>query len=714
MVGGQGNVFGYSSNNGESWNVSSQSNFVNQDCCYDIKSRRYIFVGNSGRCFYSTSGSSVNPASNTPVNSTLYGVAANEDGMIVAVGGNSTYPVVFSQDGGSSWSTATTGAPVADWRSVAWGDGKFVAVGHGVAMYSYDGIEWQPYSNNIQSFAQCESVAYGGGQYAACSINQDATPFYRSFTAGTDDARLVTFSGNKDLDLLEYQDSVTQFDGGGSGIVGSVDVANKQISVTSLKGSLIVGQTLLGPLRPIITSNVTNVTTNTADTSNGKWFYRDNNGLNSAGTNSKFAFNGSQILVLGAQRSGGAIKKSNDGLMWSLGSSDPYESRCGAWSASQNKWVVTGAVDYPGTHTLAGHGIKSSTDNGVTWSRAADNIPNGGAFDRCAYSPDLDLFVTGRSGEWWTSPDGINWTKSSVTKNMTEYTWGGGYFWGARQNTGVFKSTDGVNYDLVLGYTGAREISYINDTVITYSNYDLAFSTDGGNTWTTTLIPNGYWRSLAYGNGVYLLGNHTQNPGDSRFYIFSLNLKDWFTVPRDDSYTGYQKVQDLIHYNGQFLSLYSSEKMHYSTNGYGSTTTLTLSDDTFLHALKPGDPVTQPNGSIACVISVDIAGKKLTVAGVEGTFETGQGLVGPGSTAPVQRTIYGALDDNLNMINVLNSAPSFRECTTSSDIKVVDVLPLGETPDEFFLEGTQLTTVIQAKNLATPDVTKNSNTITPT
>ena len=91
------------------------------------------------------------------------------NGKFVAVGYDSNI-AAYSNDG-ITW-TQTTLPTSANWRSVTYGNGKFVAVVGGVsdiAAYSNDGITWT--QTTLPTFANWRSVTYGNGKFVAVVYN---------------------------------------------------------------------------------------------------------------------------------------------------------------------------------------------------------------------------------------------------------------------------------------------------------------------------------------------------------------------------------------------------------------------------------------------------------------------------------------------------------------------------------------------------------------
>jgi hypothetical protein len=88
------------------------------------------------------------------------------DGKFVVAGGFNSAAAAYSTDG-ISW--ISTGMPYAsDWDSIAYGNGKFVAVSYfGGFAYSDDGISWSAANYLDSPSSRWSSVAYGNGKFVA-------------------------------------------------------------------------------------------------------------------------------------------------------------------------------------------------------------------------------------------------------------------------------------------------------------------------------------------------------------------------------------------------------------------------------------------------------------------------------------------------------------------------------------------------------------------
>lgn len=109
------------------------------------------------------------------VNTVSIEFSADWDGLSrVAVFASSTTAAAYSTDG-VNWIQTTLPAS-ADWRSVTYGDGKFVAVAgssnNTIAAYSTDGINWTQ-GQPLPASANWYSVTYGNGKFVAVANNNN-------------------------------------------------------------------------------------------------------------------------------------------------------------------------------------------------------------------------------------------------------------------------------------------------------------------------------------------------------------------------------------------------------------------------------------------------------------------------------------------------------------------------------------------------------------
>ena len=81
----------------------------------------------------------------------------------------------YSINDNMNWTTKDNSVTSANWRSICYGNGKFVAVADSNKIaYSYDGINWTTKDNGSEFTASWRSICYGNGKFVAvASSNSD-------------------------------------------------------------------------------------------------------------------------------------------------------------------------------------------------------------------------------------------------------------------------------------------------------------------------------------------------------------------------------------------------------------------------------------------------------------------------------------------------------------------------------------------------------------
>jgi hypothetical protein len=174
--------YAYHSTDGLQWSEVTPSVYCNlEDVAYGWNPYAMVFTD----YFIAVGGTFTNPAESVMLRSSdggatwsdcspsspefvLWGVAFGEE-TFVAVGENDPSggtlqaTMYYSPNGGESWYTCNN-RPMDDLYDVAWGNGKFVAVGRsGTIVYSDDGITWSAAANPAGT-QNLYGVAYGPGE----------------------------------------------------------------------------------------------------------------------------------------------------------------------------------------------------------------------------------------------------------------------------------------------------------------------------------------------------------------------------------------------------------------------------------------------------------------------------------------------------------------------------------------------------------------------
>jgi hypothetical protein len=308
---------GYSSNGGETWTVSTETNGLFSDFCYGTAvayghtpDGSGVFVagglkdGDGGIIGYSLDGGvrwslAANPAE--VCEESFEGIATDGSGVFVAVGGadDDSKKIGFSPDGGQNWQVVANtdglfqGGQGSQGGGIAYGytpdgSGVFVAVGNSdddskKIGFSLDGgLNWQVATNTNGLFQG------GRGNGIAYGVKQDGSGVFVAVGDSLDDLSNIGFSLDGGVNWQVATDTNGLFSGGaGRGIVSA--------TVNGIGGFMAVGSSLddLGNIGISYDGD--------------EWFLPfDTNGLFQGGSGYGIAYDGSGTFV--------AVGKSTDDL----------------------------------------------------------------------------------------------------------------------------------------------------------------------------------------------------------------------------------------------------------------------------------------------------------------------------------------------------------------------------------------------------------------
>ena len=275
----------------------------------------------------------------------------------------------------TDWVSRTSASNDA-WKSVAYGNGTFVAVANSAVMTSTDGITWT--SRTPAATAEWISVTYGNGLFVAVA------------KSGTGDRVMsspdgITWTGHAVTGTARPWIAVTY----GNGIFAaiSINVGPNFYSLTSSDGSTWTSHTVSGG---VTWASVTY-----------------GNGL---------------FVAVAQSGTGIRIKTSTDAITWTT-QSQPSNSGWRSVTYGNGTFVAVAPQS-----AAAAPGVMTSTD-GVTWTlrTGADN-----SWRSVTYGNGLFVAVaeSGTGNRVMTSPDGITWTSQTSAANNTwaSVTHGNGLF----------------------------------------------------------------------------------------------------------------------------------------------------------------------------------------------------------------------------------------------------------------------------------------------
>jgi len=272
--------------------------------------------------------------------------------------------------GAPQWTATYITNNISDIRAIAYGGGKFVAVGYGVGATSTDGITW-----TSVSVGRCWSIAYGNNKFVA--VGNDGN--MRTSTDGTTWTAVSnsTFDSRDTITAIAY--------GNGKFVASGYDVNGGRKTATSTDG--------------------TTWTT----------VYR-------GGRGDEVIAYGNGMFVAGQYT--GSISTSTNGESWSFVNHNiPFDTQKQLLTIAycNDKFIVGGKS-----------GIMATSTDGTTWTAVTQSVFGPGD-DINAIAYGNGMFVAGgKSGKMATSTDGTTWTAVTYntfgTRDIYAIAYGGGKF----------------------------------------------------------------------------------------------------------------------------------------------------------------------------------------------------------------------------------------------------------------------------------------------
>jgi hypothetical protein len=226
---------------------------------------------------------------------------------------------------------------------------------------------------------------------------------------------------------------------------------------------------------------------------------------------------------------GGKIATSTDGSYWRCGPDIPNDTGDTIlWqtvSYGNSMFLAAGANGTENTSTAS---YISTSKDGIIWTSALKmTTPKGVFTSQFAFG---NFIMAGMGGYIMTSPDGLTFTKQSITNQ-------------------VWRTSVLVAEKMLLGSIYLNQISYTTD----------------GSSWSSPLAtcdtPNSI-RRLTFGNGIYI------SQGDGIGFTTSTDLINWSSCPYDTQYNFSQKVFGNVNGENKFLAIHNETGVVYtSSNG---------------------------------------------------------------------------------------------------------------------------------------------------
>ena len=470
----------------------------------------------------------------------LQGVAANEE-LFVAVGWDGT--IAHSRDG-NRWVEASFSATDRWLSDVAWGGGRFVAVGGGRAVYSSDGDRWQ--ASSSYGMGNLRVVTWGGDRFVA--VGEDGTIAHSR--DGNRWRRVQSRVTRADLHGVTWGDGRYVAVGEDGTIVHSSDAdhwelaadheprADGRLQAVAWNGErfVAVGWSTIGHVTILHSGDGDRWETASYDTSRNFWSLSD------------VVWNGERFVAVGRK----TVLHSEDGDRWEP-AAGPMEQDLDAVAWNGARFV---AVSWDGT-------IVHGTD-GTHWERArevgarGDPLPD---LDSVAWGGGRFVAVGGWPGTILHSPNGREWHEVKHARSLRglhDVIWDGTRF--VAVGTRIAYSTDGGRVHETdafvegllnaVAWSGARYVAVGDDGLIMYS--------DDGDRWyravdsaTTEALNDVAWngnRFVAVGTHgviVHSSDGHTWQPAIRPAIPFGVTQRN-----DDGSWTTYYAFESIA-WNGE-------------------------------------------------------------------------------------------------------------------------------------------------------------------
>lgn len=492
------------------------------------------------------------------------------NGKFVAIASDITEKdsVAYSTDG-VNW-TISTLPGAASWSSVCYGNGKFVAVSsdYGTSAYSTDGITWT--AGSMPSTSSWASACYGGDKFVAVAeVDSD----YADTNKAAYSADGVTWT-EMDLPSAQKWVSVCYGDGKFVAISYNSDVmAYSTDGITWAAGSMPSTQNwesvCYGSDKFVAISRESQAYAYSAD--GATW----TESTRPESTGEKVCYGNGKYII----PSDYGFYYSSDGIAWEF-----RETKSGSWGPAtygDSLFAVIGS--YGGSMSVFdedGYRDDSVTvriTDDVNWVKF--NMPDGLTNDKyICYGGGKFVAVMNNSSKAVYSEDGDTWHVSELpsTQNWHHVCYGNGRFVAiSRNSTAAAYSADGITWvacslPLELDwqsvcYGGGKFVAVADTTSIT-ENRRVAYSSDGV-IWISATVPSLMpWNDVCYGNGKFVaVATHVSGTG-----MYSTDGITWTATTMPEG-----SWPSVCYGDGKFvaMSISSEKKAAYSTDGISWTST---------------------------------------------------------------------------------------------------------------------------------------------
>lgn len=436
---------------------------------------QFVAVGEAMTILTSSDAISWTSRSSGPLS--LFDVICAE-GVYVAVGGNrgsANTPasgIIISSADAVGW-TRREAFPDAAVLSIAYAEGTFVAAAQTyyrvtpALWISDDGYSWQPLDVSVPHWPEAR-VAYGNGVWVLTGS---------CCAGGYTDMGAIAISTN-----LQTWSQVVSNSGAASAIV----YAQNKFVMTRTDGTIVLsdqGDTWTNPhgdYLPLTLSDLEYV--------NGTW------------------------VSVAHDR----VLRSRDGATW---------TNVALFTNETVSFVAHGV----GTYVVGSSRELWASSDLLGWTNAS--LPDGANIEDVAFGEGLFVGVSSFSGDVWTSADGTNWLRSSLTEpaipvSLQSITSGDGRFVAVGPEA-LATSLDGTNWHVVqTNFINGLSVAFGNGRFVAVGPYSSMATTDGTN-WLSRSVPQFRASAVAFGGGFFVaVGSDFSSRSESGIWISQDGL-DW-------------------------------------------------------------------------------------------------------------------------------------------------------------------------------------------
>ena len=506
------------SENGIIWTTPSQigtSTFTS--IIYNDESQLFVAIQSDGYIYTSSNGASWTQSgaiSGSPKNSAWTNVAYG-NGKYVAVGHGATLGGYFSVSTDTITWTAAESFTDEYIRGLAFGEGKFVTIGYGgYALTSSDGVSWS--SQQIDDTNRWTTIAYGAGMFLAVGKF--------GYSTSTDG---ITWEAPSSIDL--YSEGISYGNNkfvviGLDGRIASYDINEPTKTFT---GSIDFSNFNLSFNNEIVWNGALELnkifTLNRIPNSTARWTeaVQDAELSHTSGSFIGMAFGNDHFVAID---NNGCASTSTNGINWTQLTQDPNlrdVANINGWKAlsfGNGKFILFGY------HYLYRFYYVSTSTDGVTWNPPVQidlTLQQSATNYEITYGNNKFVLLQGR-GELADSTDGVNWTYRGSIPNIDgsniwqDITYGNNKFVALGSRGYISTSVDGKSWsEPIQNMTLAEafpwsELIYANNKFIAIRYTGAIAYSEDGVTWepiTQFLKNDEYWGKLSYGKGkVVALG----------------------------------------------------------------------------------------------------------------------------------------------------------------------------------------------------------------